>query len=145
MPRLSDLHVAIPTPEDLSHLSPLPISLSLILRLGLFTSESTSADSMTIPAVERPVQNLLAEILSPSMVSISPGQNLAVSNDTYSALQTASVEVCRHIWGAGRFSRSNGEDGDWKHELSFLDVERICASLQASMGHAVSITLSDDA
>lgn len=67
---------------------------------------------------------------------------VSVSAKTYAALQTASLEVCRHIWGAARFSRSADSEGEWKHELSFLDVERICSELgSGGMGRIPKIVL----
>jgi hypothetical protein len=66
------------------------------------------------------------------MSSMSPPEPpISISADTYAALQTASLHVCRGLREAAR-SDHDALTSEWKQELSYLDIERICSQLGAT-------------
>ena len=75
-----------------------------------------------------PIKDLLDHLLS-TTASDTSARTVEVSGKVYAELQSSSIEVGRHIWGAGRFASTPGENDEWKQELSFLDVERITSEL----------------
>lgn len=50
--------------------------------------------------------------------------------EVLAALQSASVEVCREVWGSARFSTDRDEEGEWKRNLSLLDVYKMGVVLE---------------
>lgn len=143
MPLLPEIQVALPKPDELSHLSPLPLSLSLVMWFSLIDlaqEEIVPSDLEKLRVAVRPVDTPLIDVLQPllehkaDVQSAETSSTMSVTSKTYAALQTASVEICRHIWAAARFSRAKDEEGEWKHELSFLDVERMCSEMSSAVG-----------
>lgn len=142
---MPELRVNIPKPDALSHISPLPLHLPVLLHFGLIDLESEGMDIETrkriqeaFPIADEPIDRLFAEMegrqtAGENSASGTHNAEIPVSAKIYAAMQSLSVDICRESWGAARFSRSSVNEGEWKHELSFLDIERLFAELASGL------------
>ena len=139
LPNLSELEITgLPRAQDLENVSPLPLSISLITFAGLVDTSSLPSDrSAALQALSARPSAAIDDI-----TSLMPGggggggiqqgsiETAELPLEVLTALQTASVEVCREIWGSARFSNDRDPGAEWKRDLSLLDVYKIGVVLE---------------
>jgi hypothetical protein len=125
--------VTIPKPHDLNNISPLPLPISLIAYAGLVDTSSLSSDhSASLQSVSS--TSAVSDITF--LMQSGPGiqgrsiETIDLPLDVLTALQSASVEVCREVWGCARFSTDRDGEGEWKRNLSLLDVYKMGVVLE---------------
>jgi hypothetical protein len=135
LPSLGELGCTVPKPHDLDNISPLPLSISLITYAGLVdlsalsSEQSASLQSLSSSSAVNDITTLMRTGPG-SGIQQRTIDTVELPLEVLTALQTASVEVCREIWGSARFSTDRDKDAEWKRNLSLLDVYRIGVVLE---------------
>jgi hypothetical protein len=101
-----DLELRLPKPEQLDDISPLPLSVPVLLTSGI----------LTVP----PGSNVLQAAIDKLKASTEPqNEHVEVDVSMYEALLARSVEVC------GLLREAGGKEG-----LSYLDIHLAIQSLE---------------
>lgn len=68
---------------------------------------------------------------------------IKIPHETLDALLQASVDACRELVTHARSARhGEGEEGEWKSQLTMLDMSRLCGSLSGILdAHGLGVRL----
>jgi hypothetical protein len=132
----SDLGIALPPADELADISPLPLSIPVLLQTRI----------ISLDALPGPDRKVIESALSPELdlASLSldskPSQRPAVvvSPNCLKQLTELSLSASSEIRFATQTQEFKGDE-EWRSRLTFHDIWRIFSVMEDKMGHGFSV------
>lgn len=122
-----DLEMELPSPDQLSDINPLPLSIPVLLRYGIISLDSI--DEAQRSEVESRIHGPF-DSTSTSGSSLSSSSLITLPQSTFDHLAKLSISAGTSIKETCAATQG---DGEWKTRLTFRDLWRVFAVLEERM------------
>ena len=131
----SDLGIALPPPDELSDVSPLPLSIPVLLQTRIISLASFQESD------RKAIEAALSSDLDLGALSLEPKTQrpaIVVSEKCLDTLIELSLTASSEIRFATQTLDLTGDE-EWKSRLTFHDIWRIFSTLEDKMGKGFSV------
>jgi hypothetical protein len=132
----SDLGIALPPPDELADVSPLPLSIPVLLQTRIITLDSFQESD------RKAIESALSPDLDLATLSLDAKSTqrpaIVVSQKCLDTLIELSLSASSEIRFATQTLDLTGDE-EWKSRLTFHDIWRIFSALEDKMGKGFSV------
>ena len=133
-----DLGISLPPPDELSDVSPLPLSVTVLLQTGIISLDQLpEIDSKTVKSA-LPTDLDFASLSLGSSPPAEPAAAISVSQKSLDDLARLSLSASSEIRFATQTQDWAGDE-EWKSRLTFHDIWRIFTALEGKVGKGFTL------